>query len=137
MQVGQEPKRPTERRGRDGDRRGGEEATRVVLVPRERERAVHVHVPGVRRRQPERTGGSGSCGTWTADECGGEIYERDDDKPESIKKRLEIYEKDTKPLIDYYKQKGLLREITINKDFGSHREEIMERLLAVIKTGKE
>jgi adenylate kinase len=41
------------------------------------------------------------------DDCGGELYTRDDDKPEAIKKRLEIYEQETKPLLDFYKDKVL------------------------------
>lgn len=45
------------------------------------------------------------------DYCGGEIYIRDDDKPEAIQKRLEVYRAQTAPLIDYYKQKGLLIDI--------------------------
>jgi len=42
------------------------------------------------------------------DLCGGEIYIRDDDKPEAIKKRLEVYRAQTEPLIDFYRKKGLL-----------------------------
>ncbi|MBU2101001.1 adenylate kinase [Candidatus Micrarchaeota archaeon] len=49
--------------------------------------------------------------TGKCDACGGELITRDDDKPEAIKKRLEAYKKQTKPLIDYYKEKGLLKEI--------------------------
>jgi adenylate kinase len=42
------------------------------------------------------------------DGCGGELYQRDDQKPEAITERLVVYDKQTKPLIDYYKEKGLL-----------------------------
>ena len=66
------------------------------------------------------------------DYCGGELYHREDDKPKAIEKRLIIYEKDTKPLIDYYKEKGLLREVTVNEDFGTHKELILSRIFAVI-----
>jgi len=45
------------------------------------------------------------------DHCGGEIYIRDDDKPEAIQKRLEVYREQTAPLIDYYRKKGLLLDI--------------------------
>jgi adenylate kinase len=45
------------------------------------------------------------------DRCGGEIYIRDDDKPEAIQKRLQVYRDQTQPLIDYYRQKGLLLDI--------------------------
>jgi len=49
------------------------------------------------------------------DVCDGKLIQRDDDKPESIKKRLDVYKKQTSPLIDYYKEKGLLAEIDANK----------------------
>jgi len=45
------------------------------------------------------------------DHCGGEVYIREDDKPEAIKKRLEVYREQTAPLIDFYRQKGLLVDI--------------------------
>lgn len=45
------------------------------------------------------------------DHCGGEVYVREDDKPEAIKKRLEVYREQTAPLIDYYRNKGLLVDI--------------------------
>ena len=45
------------------------------------------------------------------DKCGGELYQRDDDKVETVKKRLEVYFAQTAPLIDYYNQIGKLLEI--------------------------
>lgn len=45
------------------------------------------------------------------DKCGGELYQRDDDKEEAIKARLITYEKQTAPLIKYYEARGLLRRI--------------------------
>jgi len=45
------------------------------------------------------------------DKCGGELYQRDDDKEEAIKNRLVVYQSSTAPLIDYYKGKGLLRDV--------------------------
>ncbi len=45
------------------------------------------------------------------DKCGGELYQRDDDKEETIKKRLEVYEAQTAPLIDYYQGKGILKRV--------------------------
>jgi adenylate kinase len=47
----------------------------------------------------------------TCDRCGGELYIRDDDKIESIKNRLRVYKEQTEPLIAYYREKELLREI--------------------------
>ena len=45
------------------------------------------------------------------DKCGGKLYQRDDDKQETIRFRLQVYEKQTAPLIDYYCKRGLLRSI--------------------------
>ncbi len=45
------------------------------------------------------------------DKCGSQLIQRDDDKPEAIKHRLELYHKDTQPLIDHYRQRGILYEI--------------------------
>ncbi|MEK6678209.1 MAG: adenylate kinase [Nitrospirota bacterium] len=46
------------------------------------------------------------------DKCGGELFQRDDDKEATIKKRLDVYEAQTAPLIDYYKNKGMLKSIS-------------------------
>lgn len=42
------------------------------------------------------------------DKCGGPLYKREDDKPDVVKERLRVYREKTKPLIDFYEQKGLL-----------------------------
>jgi adenylate kinase len=41
------------------------------------------------------------------DKCGGTLYQREDDTPEVIKRRIEVYEKQTQPLLNYYKEKGV------------------------------
>ena len=46
------------------------------------------------------------------DKCGGELYQRDDDKEETIQKRLEVYTAQTAPLIDYYGKKGIVKSVT-------------------------
>lgn len=46
------------------------------------------------------------------DKCGGELYQRDDDRPESIRVRLQAYEQSTAPLVEYYSQHGILRTIS-------------------------
>jgi adenylate kinase len=45
------------------------------------------------------------------DKCGGPLYVRDDDRVESIKNRLEVYKKQTEPLIAFYREKKLLRDV--------------------------
>uniref|UniRef100_A0A7C4AIM3 Adenylate kinase n=1 Tax=Thermodesulfovibrio aggregans TaxID=86166 RepID=A0A7C4AIM3_9BACT len=46
------------------------------------------------------------------DKCGGELFQRDDDKEETIKKRLDVYRAQTEPLIDYYSKKGILKNVS-------------------------
>jgi adenylate kinase len=45
------------------------------------------------------------------DKCGGELYQRDDDKEETVRERLSVYKEQTEPLKNYYKKIGLLKEI--------------------------
>ncbi len=50
------------------------------------------------------------------DSCGQQLVLRDDDKPETVKKRLEVYHDQTQPLIDYYKKEGVLAEVDGTQD---------------------
>lgn len=65
------------------------------------------------------------------DKCGGDLFQRDDDKEETVKKRLEVYEEQTQPLIDYYKNKNVLVNIDgegdIDKVFGDISASLRER----------
>jgi len=45
------------------------------------------------------------------DACGSELVLRDDDKPETVQKRLDVYHEQTQPLIDYYKKAGILKSV--------------------------
>jgi adenylate kinase len=74
------------------------------------------------RFQPPRE--AGRC-----DQCGGELYQREDDKPETARRRLEVYARQTAPLIDYYRERGKLLEIDGNKSV----EEVAENLLAAVE----
>ncbi len=48
---------------------------------------------------------------WTCDVCGGEVIQREDDTEEAIRRRLELYERETAPLIDWYRSRGLLAQV--------------------------
>ena len=52
------------------------------------------------------------------DVCGEKLILRDDDKPETVKKRLDVYHEQTQPLIDYYSKAGVLKEVdgTLNME---------------------
>lgn len=59
------------------------------------------------------------------DVCGGELILRDDDKPETVEKRLKVYHEQTQPLIDYYRNKGILITVDGIKDADVVFEEIV------------
>jgi len=69
------------------------------------------------------------------DNCGGQLYTRDDDKPEVIQERLNTYRKQTQPLIDYYKRKGLIENVR-NTEAAVPPEKIVNRILNIIETRK-
>jgi adenylate kinase len=63
------------------------------------------------------------------DKCGAELYQRKDDSEGTIKKRLEVYDSQTKDLIDYYKAQGILKEVSGDKDAG----EVYSELINILK----
>ncbi|WP_425805380.1 adenylate kinase [Desulfitobacterium sp. Sab5] len=66
---------------------------------------------------------SGSC-----DKCGGELYQRSDDTLETAKNRLDVYNSQTQPLIDYYQGKGVLKEINGDQEISKVLEDILAAL---------
>ncbi len=83
-----------------------------------------------------------SCGaTWhvtfhptlssdVCDKCGGMIHQRDDDKEETVVKRLTVYSAQTKPLIEYYQDKGLYTEIDGQQDI----EDVFDDVVCSIRS---
>ncbi|UCG77625.1 MAG: adenylate kinase [Nitrospirota bacterium] len=64
------------------------------------------------------------------DKCDGELYQRDDDQEETIKKRLDVYEEQTAPLIDYYSNKGILTSV----NGVGNMEDIFKEVIAKLDT---
>ena len=62
------------------------------------------------------------------DKCGGELYQRDDDNVATVTSRLQVYEGQTKPLIDYYEKQAKLRRI----DGVGSMDEIFNRITVVL-----
>ena len=62
------------------------------------------------------------------DKCGGSLILRDDDKPETVLKRLGVYHEQTQPLIDYYTEAGILREVDGTVDINDVFAAIVEIL---------
>lgn len=61
--------------------------------------------------------------------CGGKLVQREDDKPEAIARRLALYDDQTKPLLDYYRAKGVL--VTIDGD--QHIDDVTAAILAALR----
>lgn len=66
------------------------------------------------------------------DECGGELYQRDDDREDTMRKRLDVYEEQTAPLIAYYARESILRTV---QGTGSI-EEIQSEIVAIVEGGR-
>ena len=71
-------------------------------------------------------------GAVTCARCGGELYQRKDDNPETVSKRLTVYKAQTAPLIDYYTKKGLLFNVKSN----TTPEDVFEKISAKLDTLK-
>jgi len=65
------------------------------------------------------------------DYCGAKLYQRDDDKEEVIKKRLEVYRKETEPIAKFYREKGILVKVNGSKSI----EEIFSDIKGVLGNG--
>jgi adenylate kinase len=66
------------------------------------------------------------------DLCGGELFQRDDDKPDTIRRRLHVYNEQTSPLVGYYRDKGILRTIEAQGKV----DEITQRAIDALKSGR-
>jgi adenylate kinase len=63
------------------------------------------------------------------DVCGGELYQRPDDQPEPIQRRLNLYAEETAPLLEYYRARGLL----VSVDGNQSEDDVTEAILAAIQ----
>jgi adenylate kinase len=70
-----------------------------------------------------------STETWTCRHCGGELYQRDDDKEETVRHRLEVYKEQTSPLVSFYRGEGILVGINATGPV----EEVTKRALAALQ----
>ena len=66
------------------------------------------------------------------DICGAKLFQRPDDTSEAVSNRLDVYQRQTAPLVDYYKEKGLLKDIDGTKDIDTVFAEI-DKLVAPFK----
>jgi adenylate kinase len=62
------------------------------------------------------------------DQCGGDLYQRADDREETIEARMEVYDRESAPLLEHFRQKGLLREVDGSKTTDEVFREILRQL---------
>ena len=62
------------------------------------------------------------------DKCGGQLEQRDDDKPETVKHRLEVYHAETEPLKEFYAQRGILRPVQNQPSIEATSKVVLEAL---------
>lgn len=67
------------------------------------------------------------------DKCGGELITREDDKAETVEKRLQTYLNQTKPLVDYYENKKVLYQAEVSKTVNKMGKEVAQDLIEYIK----
>lgn len=66
---------------------------------------------------------------WSCENCGGDVVQRDDDTPDAINRRLDLYETQTQPLIEYYGQSGRMVQV----DGVGSPDEVFERLTKAVE----
>lgn len=69
---------------------------------------------------------------WTCDHCGGEVIQREDDTEEAIQRRLDLYEEETAPLVDWYRKRDLLMVV----DGDGDADEVTARLVRAIESAR-
>ena len=109
--------------------------TELAAMGRELDGALLVDVPAeviIDRLSSRRTcrdcGYTAGPDTTVCPSCAGEMYQRDDDKPETIKNRLDVYEKNTSPLVEYYRGQGILKVVDGNRDIDVVFEDVKAEL---------
>jgi adenylate kinase len=66
------------------------------------------------------------------DKCGGKLFQRDDDRPETIRKRLKIYEEQINPILDYYNGRVPIVEATCT-ELNTPPEMVVNKIVAGLK----
>jgi adenylate kinase len=66
------------------------------------------------------------------DVCGGELYQREDDRPDVVSERIKVYLKETAPVVEYYRERGILREVDGTRDIETVAADIERQLEAAV-----
>jgi len=121
------------------------EALQQLLGPKGLDAAVDIDVPT--EVVVERISGRRVCSTcgatysvnappavdWTCDKDGGDVVQREDDTPEAVRRRLDLYERNTRPLLDYYEGLGLLATV----DGDGDPDAVFGRILDAVEQARQ
>jgi len=116
--------------------------TKLAAESRNLDKVVHIDVsePELLRRlggryicrdcqSPHAIGAGEGASARTCDRCGGELYQRDDDAPEAVKKRIQVYNDETMPVLGFYRERGVLVEISGDNTV----DEVNKRVMAALE----
>ena len=67
------------------------------------------------------------------DKCGSPLYQRDDDTYEKAKNRLDVYKKETAPLVEYYEKQGVLYTTTLSQSINRMKDEVAKDVIEKLK----
>ncbi|MFN2432859.1 MAG: adenylate kinase [Gemmatimonadota bacterium] len=111
----------------------GERVERALFIDVEEEEVVRrlssrriCEACGRIQRPP--AAGPGAGGAAGCENCGGTLVQRPDDRPETIRHRLDVFRRETAPLLDWYRAKSLLRDVDGNGDVPRVHERVREAL---------
>ncbi|PKB76511.1 MAG: adenylate kinase [SAR202 cluster bacterium MP-SAtl-SRR3965592-G1] len=115
---------------------------KLAAESRNLDKVVHIDVsePELLRRlggryicrdcqSPHAIGAGEDASARTCDRCGGELYQRDDDAPEAVKKRIQVYNDETMPVLGFYRERGVLVEISGDNTV----DEVNKRVMAALE----
>lgn len=116
--------------------------TKLAAESRNLDKVVHIDVsePELLRRlggryicrdcqSPHAIGAGEDASARTCDRCGGELYQRDDDAPEAVKKRIQVYNDEAMPVLGFYRERGVLVEISGDNTV----DEVNKRVMAALE----
>ena len=76
----------------------------------------------------ESSGPEGSALDQTCSRCGGELYQRPDDTPEAVQRRIEVFQEETLPVLSYYEERGILVEVAGMDNIEGVNHRVLETL---------
>ena len=120
-------------------KQAGELEEALTARARNLDRVLHIDVP--EDELARRLGGryvcrecqapythQGTSSPSACERCNGDLYQRDDDRPEAIQRRLDVYREETMPVLEFYRQRGLLTDVPGNDTVDGVFQQIQETL---------